>query len=46
MTHTTTDRPARRTGGAFVPVLAFAGIVVAVMQTLLVPVIKDLPASC
>ncbi|GAA2904008.1 MFS transporter [Streptomyces violaceus] len=26
-----------------VPVLAFAGIVVAVMQTLLVPVIKDLP---
>ncbi|GGZ50984.1 MFS transporter [Streptomyces bluensis] len=27
-----------------VPVLAFAGIVVAVMQTLLVPVIKDLPA--
>ncbi|MEU6842365.1 MFS transporter [Streptomyces sp. NPDC046716] len=32
----------RRTGGV-VPVLAFAGIVVAVMQTLLVPVIKDLP---
>ncbi|MEV0095200.1 MFS transporter [Streptomyces sp. NPDC050738] len=27
-----------------VPVLAFAGIVVAVMQTLLVPVIQDLPA--
>lgn len=27
-----------------VPVLAFAGIAVAVMQTLLVPVIKDLPA--
>src|SRR5689334_16473098 len=43
MTHTTTDRPARRPGGATVPVLAFAGIVVAVMQTLLVPVIKDLP---
>ncbi|WP_329277640.1 MFS transporter [Streptomyces sp. NBC_01451] len=46
MTHTTTDRPAGgsgRTGGAIVPVLAFAGIVVAVMQTLLVPVIKDLP---
>jgi MFS family permease len=37
MTRTTTDRP------AVVPVLAFAGIVVAVMQTLLVPVIKDLP---
>ncbi len=37
MTRTTTDRP------ALVPVLAFAGIVVAVMQTLLVPVIKDLP---
>ncbi|MFE1952446.1 MFS transporter [Streptomyces sp. NPDC059524] len=32
----------RRTGGV-VPVLAFTGIVVAVMQTLLVPVIKDLP---
>ncbi|MFI2236589.1 MFS transporter [Streptomyces chrestomyceticus] len=35
---------ARRTrSGAVVPVLAFAGIVVAVMQTMLVPVIKDLP---
>lgn len=43
MTHTTTEQPARRPGGALVPVLAFAGIVVAVMQTLLVPVIKDLP---
>ncbi|MFC9281434.1 MFS transporter [Streptomyces collinus] len=43
MTHTTTDQPDRRAGGAVVPVLAFAGIVVAVMQTLLVPVIKDLP---
>ncbi|MCF4138090.1 MFS transporter [Streptomyces sp. Tue 6430] len=43
MTHTSTDRPGRRAGGAVVPVLAFAGIVVAVMQTLLVPVIKDLP---
>ncbi|MER5924840.1 MFS transporter [Streptomyces mirabilis] len=43
MTHTTTDQPTRRPGGAIVPVLAFAGIVVAVMQTLLVPVIKDLP---
>ncbi|MER5380422.1 MFS transporter [Streptomyces sp. NPDC002688] len=43
MTHTTTDQPARRPSGATVPVLAFAGIVVAVMQTLLVPVIKDLP---
>ncbi|MEU3712122.1 MFS transporter [Streptomyces catenulae] len=32
----------RRSGG-IVPVLAFCGIVVAVMQTLLVPVIKDLP---
>ncbi|MGW1780424.1 MFS transporter [Streptomyces sp. NPDC002143] len=42
MTHTT-DRPTRQTSGAVVPVLAFAGIVVAVMQTLLVPVIKDLP---
>ncbi|WP_329068680.1 MFS transporter [Streptomyces sp. NBC_01429] len=36
------DPQARRTGG-IVPVLAFAGIAVAVMQTLLVPVIKDLP---
>ncbi|MFG3099034.1 MFS transporter [Streptomyces sp. NPDC048182] len=43
MSHTTTDEPARRASGAVVPVLAFAGIVVAVMQTLLVPVIKDLP---
>ncbi|MDX2812770.1 MFS transporter [Streptomyces sp. PA03-5A] len=43
MTLTTTDLPARRASGAVVPVLAFAGIVVAVMQTLLVPVIKDLP---
>jgi MFS family permease len=43
MTHTTTDRPARPGSAAVVPVLAFAGIVVAVMQTLLVPVIKDLP---
>ncbi|WP_328381724.1 MFS transporter [Streptomyces sp. NBC_00400] len=33
----------RRTRGGIVPVLAFSGIVVAVMQTLLVPVIKDLP---
>ncbi|MEU8591237.1 MFS transporter [Streptomyces sp. NPDC048664] len=43
MTPTTTDQPTRRPSGALVPVLAFAGIVVAVMQTLLVPVIKDLP---
>lgn len=43
MTHTTTDQPPRQASGAVVPVLAFAGIVVAVMQTLLVPVIKDLP---
>ncbi|MEW2621957.1 MFS transporter [Streptomyces sp. NPDC048106] len=43
MTHTTTDEPRRKASGAVVPVLAFAGIVVAVMQTLLVPVIKDLP---
>ncbi|MFJ6511581.1 MFS transporter [Streptomyces sp. NPDC091406] len=32
-----------RRSGPIVPVLAFAGITVAVMQTLLVPVIKDLP---
>lgn len=43
MTRTTTDQPARSASGAVVPVLAFAGIAVAVMQTLLVPVIKDLP---
>ncbi|WP_129262520.1 MFS transporter [Streptomyces sp. M3] len=36
----------KREGGSkgVVPVLAFAGITVAVMQTLLVPVIKDLPS--
>jgi MFS family permease len=52
MPQTTTDHdagtlppdPGRRASGAVVPVLAFAGITVAVMQTLLVPVIKDLPA--
>ncbi|MFG2139975.1 MFS transporter [Streptomyces sp. NPDC048650] len=33
----------RRASRGIVPVLAFSGIVVAVMQTLLVPVIKDLP---
>ncbi|MCP8708889.1 MFS transporter [Streptomyces sp. AC04842] len=43
MTQTTPVRPSGRAGAAVVPVLAFAGIVVAVMQTLLVPVIKDLP---
>ncbi|MGC5231440.1 MFS transporter [Streptomyces albogriseolus] len=43
MTQTTPDRPSGRAGGPVVPVLAFAGIVVAVMQTLLVPVVKDLP---
>ncbi|MFE0131497.1 MFS transporter [Streptomyces sp. NPDC059037] len=42
MTQSTTTQQ-RGTRGV-VPVLAFAGIVVAVMQTLLVPVIKDLPA--
>ncbi|MFD9868967.1 MFS transporter [Streptomyces niveus] len=36
--------PRRRGTGGVVPVLAFAGITVAVMQTLLVPIIKDLPA--
>ncbi|WP_409472437.1 MFS transporter [Streptomyces sp. HC307] len=43
MTQTTNDQPTGRATDAVVPVLAFAGIVVAVMQTLLVPVIKDLP---
>ncbi len=43
MTQTTNDQPTGRATGPLVPVLAFAGIVVAVMQTLLVPVIKDLP---
>ncbi|WP_190139588.1 MFS transporter [Streptomyces longispororuber] len=41
MSHATAHPRAPR---GVVPVLAFAGIVVAVMQTLLVPVIKDLPA--
>lgn len=36
--------PGKGRGSGVVPVLAFAGITVAVMQTLLVPVIKDLPA--
>ncbi|MEV5430996.1 MFS transporter [Streptomyces sp. NPDC052701] len=43
MTPTPTDQPTRRAGAAVVPVLAFAGITVAVMQTLLLPVVKDLP---
>ncbi|WP_153175862.1 MFS transporter, partial [Streptomyces sp. E2N171] len=43
MTQTTPARPSGGAGAAVVPVLAFAGIVVAVMQTLLVPVVKDLP---
>ncbi|MFJ9028640.1 MFS transporter [Streptomyces sp. NPDC102274] len=50
MPQTTTDQyagelpdPSTRAPGGVVPVLAFAGITVAVMQTLLVPVIKDLP---
>ncbi|MGV9919827.1 MFS transporter [Streptomyces cellulosae] len=43
MTQTRPVRLSGRAGAAVVPVLAFAGIVVAVMQTLLVPVIKDLP---
>ncbi|MEU3652866.1 MFS transporter [Streptomyces sp. NPDC032161] len=38
------DPRTRGANGGVVPVLAFAGITVAVMQTLLVPVIKDLPA--
>ncbi|MGH4027950.1 MFS transporter [Actinomycetota bacterium Odt1-20B] len=45
MSQSTTPIRGSRTRGTrgVVPVLAFAGIVVAVMQTLLVPVIKDLP---
>ena len=43
MTHTTTEQPTRRASGSVVPVLAFAGIVVAVMQTLLVPVTNTQP---
>ncbi|WP_181448928.1 hypothetical protein [Nonomuraea aridisoli] len=43
MTRTSTDPPAARASGALVPVLAFVGIVVPVMQTLLIPVLKDLP---
>ncbi len=35
--------PSKPRSGSVVTVLAFAGITVAVMQTLLVPVIKDLP---
>ncbi|MEU9730171.1 MFS transporter [Streptomyces sp. NPDC048002] len=44
MTRPSPEPPTAGTArGTVVPVLAFAGIVVAVMQTLLVPVIKDLP---
>ncbi|GHB37526.1 MFS transporter [Streptomyces xanthochromogenes] len=44
MSQPTTDQQAAPRGiRGVVPVLAFAGITVAVMQTLLVPVIKDLP---
>ncbi|RYJ21786.1 membrane transport protein [Streptomyces sp. L-9-10] len=43
MTHTPNDQPGRGAGVTVAPVLASAGIAVAVMQTLLVPVIKDLP---
>ncbi|WP_338485384.1 MFS transporter [Streptomyces sp. SCSIO 75703] len=43
MTPTSPDRPLTAARRSVVPVLAFAGITVAVMQTLLVPVIKDLP---
>ncbi|MFF2190827.1 hypothetical protein [Streptomyces sp. NPDC058155] len=43
MTHRSTDRSTSRASGALVAVLAFVGIVVAVMRTLPVPVIKDLP---
>ncbi|MEW2529463.1 MFS transporter [Streptomyces sp. NPDC047071] len=44
MSHATAHSRADRAPRGVVPVLAFAGITVAVMQTLLVPVIKDLPA--
>ncbi|MGW5156952.1 MFS transporter [Nonomuraea wenchangensis] len=44
MTRTPYAPPApRATSGALVPVLAFVGIVVSVMQTLLIPVLKDMP---
>ncbi|WP_209620240.1 MFS transporter [Saccharothrix coeruleofusca] len=43
MTLTSTDQPATRASRALVPVLSFTGIVVAVTQTMLVPVLKDLP---
>ncbi|RFU87492.1 MFS transporter [Streptomyces triticagri] len=44
MTQSTTHQRGTRSGTrGVVPVLAFAGITVAVMQTLLVPIIKDLP---
>ncbi|MFE9107974.1 MFS transporter [Actinomadura geliboluensis] len=43
MPHTSTDRLPIGSSGAFVPVLTFMGIVVSVMQTLLIPVLEDLP---
>ena len=38
------DMPATRRGGLIVAVLAGAGIVVSLMQTLLVPILPELPS--
>ncbi|RSN66627.1 MFS transporter [Actinomadura sp. WAC 06369] len=43
MPHTSTARPPIGSSGAFVLVLTFMGSVVSVMQTLLIPVLEDLP---
>lgn len=43
MPHTSTDRLPIRSPRAFVLVLTFKGIVVSVVQTLLTPVLEDLP---
>ncbi|TWH44402.1 putative MFS family arabinose efflux permease [Rhodococcus rhodochrous J38] len=43
MTHTSTGRPKASSSGIFITVLVFMGIVASALQTLLVPVLDDLP---
>ncbi|NUP21389.1 MAG: hypothetical protein HOZ81_36060, partial [Streptomyces sp.] len=38
-----TSSPARPSAGAVVAVLAMAGIVVSLMQTLIIPIVPELP---
>ncbi|WP_280460288.1 MFS transporter [Nocardia carnea] len=43
MTHTSTGQPTTSSSGIFITVLVFMGIVASALQTLLVPVLDDLP---